>query len=55
MLDPWIIKEILRREEERRQESERARVEIPLERPIEPPQIPKEPERRDRGVEIIDI
>ena len=59
MLDPWIIDEILRREEEKRREQERARIEVPLEtprgrdsdtqRPVQPP-----PES-ERGVVIIDI
>jgi hypothetical protein len=59
MLDPWIIEEILKKEEERRRESERSRAELPIERErdigprssVTPP-IPEEPER---GVMIIDI
>ena len=58
MLDPWIIDEILRREEEKRREQER-RIEVPLETPrgrdsdsklpVQPP-----PES-ERGVVVIDI
>ncbi len=58
MLDPWIIEEILRREEERRRDTEH-RIEMPLERPrhnhdpsrANPPAAPRE----DRGVVVIDI
>jgi len=58
MLDPWIIEEILKKEEERRRESERSRVELPIERDREigprssvtPPR-----EETERGVVIIDI
>jgi hypothetical protein len=58
MLDPWIIDEIIRREEEKRREQER-RIEVPLETPHGrdserrvPSQAPPESER---GVLIIDI
>ncbi len=57
MLDPWIIEEILKREEERRREQEQNRVELPIEiierRPttsVTPPR-----EESERGVIIIDI
>lgn len=58
MLDPWIIEEILKKEEERRRENERGRVELPIEqerddRPrstVTPPR-----EESERGVMIIDI
>ena len=60
MLDPWIIEEILKREEELRREQERNRIEIPLEGPPRskesgdsPPARP--PEEGQRGVMIIDI
>jgi hypothetical protein len=33
MLDPWIIEEIRRREEEERQDRQRPVVELPLETP----------------------
>ena len=57
MLDPWIIEEILRREEDRRREREHERV-IPLEREApyrdrQPRHVPEE--ERNRGVTIIDI
>jgi hypothetical protein len=53
MLDPWIIEEIRRREEERQQQSERPCLEMPYEeRPsYSPPEAPKE----DRGVAIVDF
>jgi hypothetical protein len=58
MLDPWIIEEILKKEEERRRESERSRVELPIERErdtgprtvVTPPR-----DESERGVMIIDI
>jgi hypothetical protein len=61
MLDPWIIEEILKREEDRRRESERERIEIPVEGPTRPPDAPVvTPPRQphddgQRGVMIIDI
>jgi hypothetical protein len=58
MLDPWIIDEILKREEEKRREQEN-RIELPLESPRREtgpqPAIPAPPEERDRGVTVIDI
>jgi len=57
MLDPWIIDEILRREEERR-EQERPRVDMPLESPSRyrdsDPRLPV-PAPAERGVTVIDI
>jgi hypothetical protein len=55
MLDPWIIEEILRREQERR-DAER-RIEVPLDRPRRNPAEanPSPTPREDRGVVIIDI
>jgi hypothetical protein len=58
MLDPWIIEEILKKEEERRREQERGRAELPIERErdtgprtvVTPPR-----EESERGVMIIDI
>ena len=59
MLDPWIIEEILKREEQARQERDRARIELPLDSPgphIERTQVtPPQPAESERGVAIIDI
>jgi hypothetical protein len=58
MLDPWIIDEIIRREQEKRQEQERARIEAPLHPPRyrDTDQRPVAPsEDSDRGVVVIDI
>ena len=57
MLDPWIIEEIRRREEEERQHRERPILEVPLETPAYPPPSGKpadEPEV-ERGVVIVDF
>ena len=32
MLDPWIIEEILKKEQEQRREGERGRAEVPVDR-----------------------
>lgn len=57
MLDPWIIEEILKKEQEQRRESERGRVELPIERPrdLERPAVTPPREENERGVMIIDI
>jgi hypothetical protein len=59
MLDPWIIDEILRREDEKRREHERPRVDVPLERPHgrdSEPKVPTQPPpESERGVVVIDI
>lgn len=58
MLDPWIIEEILKKEEELRRESERGRAEVHIERPPvrERPTVTPAPEpESERGVMIIDI
>ena len=57
MLDPWIIEEILKKEEERRRESERGRAELPVERVRDtgPRSSVTPPEESERGVVIIDI
>lgn len=57
MLDPWIIEEILRREEDFRRERERGRMELPLDAPrsTEQPSIPPRSEEGERGVVVIDI
>ncbi len=58
MLDPWIIEEILRREEVKRREQER-RIEMPLESPRrdrDPAEANPPPQSGEqRGVVIIDI
>jgi hypothetical protein len=57
MLDPWIIEEILKKEEELRREQERGRAELPIpyrdsgdKTVVTPPR-----EETERGVMIIDI
>jgi hypothetical protein len=57
MLDPWIIEEIRRREEERRRDREENRVELPLESPkYQDRGNPGTPaEENHRGVIIIDM
>lgn len=58
MLDPWIIEEILKKEEDARREQERGRAELPLppyrdtgdKTVVTPPR-----EEGERGVMIIDI
>lgn len=58
MLDPWIIEEILKKEDERRRESERQQVELPIERPDPGPRsvvTPPREQESERGVMIIDI
>lgn len=57
MLDPWIIEEILRREEDGRRERERGRAELPLDAPrsTESPYVPPKNEEGERGVIVIDI
>lgn len=58
MLDPWIIEEILRREEEQRRQDERGRyLELPLESPRyhETDPRPAAPVESERGVVVIDI
>ena len=58
MLDPWIIEEILKKEEERRREDQRSRVELPVEPYREdrtPSVTPPREQEQERGVMIIDI
>jgi hypothetical protein len=60
MLDPWIIEEILKKEQERRREGERGgRAELPIERHRgdtgERPVVTPPREDAERGVMIIDI
>ena len=56
MLDPWIIEEIRRREEDERAAIERGRpvLEIPLDMPMYRPSVAPEPPAEDRGVVVID-
>lgn len=56
MLDPWIIEEIRRREEEEREHREQPVLEIPLEMPVYPNQggTPVQPDV-ERGVVIVDF
>jgi len=57
MLDPWIIEEIRRREEEERQRrDERPVLEIPLDIPVVVPTgKPPESDNEERGVVIVDF
>ncbi|HEU0029225.1 MAG TPA: hypothetical protein VFQ53_01245 [Kofleriaceae bacterium] len=58
MLDPWIIEEILKKEEELRREQERGHAELPIERRRDTgdrPVVTPPREETERGVMIIDI
>ena len=59
MLDPWIIEEIRRREEEEAREREGARLEIPMEMPVHRPEqdgkSPGHGQKEERGVAIVDF
>lgn len=58
MLDPWIIEEIRRREEEETRERERAVLEISMEMPVHRPEgeVPTQtPNKEERGVTIVDF
>lgn len=57
MLDPWIIEEILKKEEEARKEQEGPRPELPVYRPppVETTVTPAPDNEPQRGVMIIDI
>jgi hypothetical protein len=56
MLDPWIIEEIRRREEEERQHrDERPVLEIPLELPVMVPTGKPADDNEERGVVILDF
>ena len=59
-MDPWIIEEILKKEEELRREQERSHAELPVERyPYPPlnerPTVTPAEDESERGVMIIDI
>jgi hypothetical protein len=57
MLDPWIIEEILKKEEQRRNDLERGRVDVPVDtyREDHEPKVTPAREETERGVMIIDI
>lgn len=58
MLDPWIIEEILKKEEELRREQERGHAELPLDRYRDTgpkPAVTPARDESERGVMIIDI
>lgn len=56
MLDPFIIEEIRRREEqERRDQEHRLPLELPLEAPRYEPEASPPPVDNDRGVIVIDV
>ncbi len=57
MLDPWIIEEIRRREEDERREQERPTLEMPLpfEMPVVVPTGKSEETSEERGVVIVDF
>jgi hypothetical protein len=59
MLDPWIIEEILKKEQEQRREQERGRTELPVPPRyrdiVEQPSVTPPEEENERGVMIIDI
>lgn len=54
MLDPWIIEEILKREDGAGRD-ERPMLEIPLDRPRSTEPVIQEEEKAERGVEIVDF
>lgn len=59
MLEPWIIEQIRRREEEERRQRERPHLDIPARderwKPEREPDDDEDREQSDRGVVIIDI
>jgi hypothetical protein len=56
MLDPWIIDEIRRREEEQREHREQPVLEIPMDLPVYPNSGNPNPQPGDeRGVVIVDF
>lgn len=54
MLDPWIIEEILRREQRQRRE-ERPVLEMPLTPPSDERERDGRKEESDRGIAIVDF
>ena len=59
MLEPWIIEQIRRREEEERRQRERPHLDIPARderwKPEREPDDDEDREQSDRGVVIIDM
>lgn len=56
MLDPWIIEEIRRREQEEQQHREQPVLEIPIDFPVYPTQgVPSPAPSDERGVVIVDF
>ena len=56
MLDPWIIEQIRRREDERRREQDARYVELPLfDERLEEPTRQKEGNTPKRGVVVMDM
>jgi len=59
VLEPWIIEQIRRREEEERRQRERPHLDIPARderwKPEREPDDDEDREQSDRGVVIIDI
>jgi hypothetical protein len=55
MLDPWIIEEIRKREQEEREEREGRRPELTIELPLPPSPPPTPTTEVPRGVAIIQV
>ena len=55
MLPPFIIEQIRKREEERRQHQEAPRLELPLPQQREAPRKSIPDEEADRGIVIVDL
>ncbi len=58
MLEPWIIEEIRRREDERNRERDARRIQLPLydeQRGDETPALKEKEEQPSRGVVVIDL
>ena len=57
MLDPWIIEEIRRRDDERRREREACQIKLPVYdiEPVRRPDRSNEHEEPKRGVVVIDL
>tara|TARA_R110002096_G_scaffold44526_8_gene120261 strand:- start:72580 stop:72756 length:177 start_codon:yes stop_codon:yes gene_type:complete len=58
MLEPWIIEEIRRREDERNRERDARRIQLPLydeQRRDDRPALTEKEEQPSRGVVVIDL